>query len=101
MRKRSSGTGQNPLCLHCFEKLRPVDSIDGTVVFEVKSGQLHTCGRYREGKYRPAKEARIYHKARLEALEDDPTQPEDTESQKYGSDVLGALRASLRRSQGR
>jgi len=83
---------QNPLCLDCFTEMVARQTADGLVCFEAKSGEPHNCGRYVNGQYRPAREARIYHKARVEALEDDPSQPEDTDSQKYGSDVLGALR---------
>jgi hypothetical protein len=67
---------QNPLCLACFVEMVPRYTEAGLVCFEAKSGKPHTCGRYLNGQYRPAGDARIYHKARLLALEDDPRQVE-------------------------
>jgi len=67
---------QNPRCMGCFTEMVARQTADGLVCFEAKSGEPHNCGRYVNGQYRPAREARIYHKARLLALEDDPSQTE-------------------------
>ena len=98
MPRKYRKSGQNPLCLNCRTEMIPKETSNGTICIEAKSGKPHTCGRYIEGRYRPAREARIYHKARMLALEDDPTQVETPGVKKRGSDVLGALRASERRS---
>ena len=73
-RPKGTRLARNPLCLNCFVEMEPRQTAAGLVCFEAKSGKPHNCGRYVNGQYRPAREARIYHKARMLALEDDPRQ---------------------------
>lgn len=82
MSLRNTKLTRNPLCLHCFTEMEPRNLADRTICFEAGTEIRHTCGRYLDGQYRPAREASIYHKAKMLKLED---KPEPTQEPPDGS----------------